>query len=1092
VLLVLPLLFTTVLIGLTPIPLAHAAATGTVCLIDPSATMCPSPPQVFTGPSAVIVGTQLRVGVFIQGSDSLNGFDITLFTNHTKLKPFDVDLTNSVMPPTPPAGTTTILLKCISGIQKGTGACNPATDTLDTIHFSESAAGSCGTATSPPCPTTGLLLTAIFNIVGDTAAPISVGFQTGCAGTSVPTGNTCVSVFSSVTGGINSETAQAATYSTTTNVPFFSLSTSPASINVVAGAPATSSVTITVQGTPNSFACGILGSCINLTPLVPNVKDLGAFVSPLPPVSETTSPISLTVSTTASTPVGNYTVFLLGSSSSQPSPGTTYLGAVVNVTVRVWSLAISASPLSLTIPQGSFGLSTITLTSLGGLAGSITFTPSSFAPTTTTNCATPGVVCPTFNFNPTPVTLTAGGTATSTLNVTTTSSTTLGAYTLTVRAITSSPLQPQLRFVKLSINVSPFKITASPVSVTANAGPVGGSSIITVTAVGGYTGSVTFSSSSSPVGLSCSYNNQTVILVGSNSTKLSCDSLTQAVFTVTATGVMTITGRGSFLNSAVTTFRFQDYTIQANPASMTLNAFTNATSTITVTSVSPFAATVTLSWSASPTFGIDCTLKPASVSLTSQVTSGTSTLSCKGGANSYIVTVTGTDSAGSQSVNVTLTVQDFTLSANPSSVNLIGGIQGNSTITARSATGKFTGPLSLTFTSTSGLTCTLSDTSILPNPAANSTLFCTASTLGSFSATVNATSILPAGSLSHTITVSFVVEKDFSIGAVPARLPLDAGAAGTSMITVTSLNGFAGALTLSESVSPSGLTCSLTKTSLTLGSSDTSTLSCNGSVGTYTVTVSVTNMIVTHSTKVTVNVVDFTIGATSPVAIVGSATSTITLIAVNGFSDAVSLSDTPLPAGLTCGGITPSSLAPPQTASLSCSSTTAGTFTVTITATIRSLSHPTIIKFTFTDFTVSVSPASLTILAGDKATATISVSGLEGFTGTILLTASSSSSALSSTLSMSSITLSGTTASSTSALTISVPSSTSVGSYTITVTSTSGSLSHPVTVSLQVNAVQHAPQIFGLAPSLFYGLAGGIVLAIVASAIILLRRKSRP
>jgi hypothetical protein len=60
------------------------------------------------------------------------------------------------------------------------------------------------------------------------------------------------------------------------------------------------------------------------------------------------------------------------------------------------------------------------------------------------------------------------------------------------------------------------------------------------------------------------------------------------------------------------------------------------------------------------------------------------------------------------------------------------------------------------------------------------------------------------------------------------------------------------------------------------------------------------------------------------------------------------------------------------------------------------------------------------------------------------------------------------------------------------VTSTSGSLSHPVTVPLQVNAVQHAPQIFGLAPSLFYGLAGGIVVAIVASAIILLRRKSRP
>jgi hypothetical protein len=74
-----------------------------------------------------------------------------------------------------------------------------------------------------------------------------------------------------------------------------------------------------------------------------------------------------------------------------------------------------------------------------------------------------------------------------------------------------------------------------------------------------------------------------------------------------------------------------------------------------------------------------------------------------------------------------------------------------------------------------------------------------------------------------------------------------------------------------------------------------------------------------------------------------------------------------------------------------------------------------------------------------------------------------------------------------------VPSSASAGSYTITVTSTSGSLSHPVSLPLQVNAPQHAaPAIFGLPPSLFYGITGGIVAAVVASAIILLRRKSRP
>src|SRR5438445_13113417 len=78
--------------------LAHAA-TGEVCLADPStatgsATPCPSPAPVFAGP----IGQQMRVGVFLQGSDALNGFDILLVADHTILARLSMDLTGKTVP----------------------------------------------------------------------------------------------------------------------------------------------------------------------------------------------------------------------------------------------------------------------------------------------------------------------------------------------------------------------------------------------------------------------------------------------------------------------------------------------------------------------------------------------------------------------------------------------------------------------------------------------------------------------------------------------------------------------------------------------------------------------------------------------------------------------------------------------------------------------------------------------------------------------------------------------------------------------------------------------------------------------------------
>src|SRR5438093_13628521 len=92
-----------------------------------------------------------------------------------------------------------------------------------------------------------------------------------------------------------------------------------------------------------------------------------------------------------------------------------------------------------------------------------------------------------------------------------------------------------------------------------------------------------------------------------------------------------------------------------------------------------------------------------------------------------------------------------------------------------------------------------------------------------------------------------------------------------------------------------------------------------------------------------------------------------------------------LPASVTFG-------TSPQTATLSCSAATAGDYTVTVTGTDGTLSHTTAtILFHVVDFTIAagaVSPAQ--IFAGASGTSTITVTALNGLTGTVNLAVSAS------------------------------------------------------------------------------------------------------
>jgi subtilase family serine protease len=183
-----------------------------------------------------------------------------------------------------------------------------------------------------------------------------------------------------------------------------------------------------------------------------------------------------------------------------------------------------------------------------------------------------------------------------------------------------------------------------------------------------------------------------------------------------------------------------------------------------------------------------------------------------------------------------------------------------------------------------------------------------------------------------------------------------------------------------------------------------------------------------------------------------SGTSTIAFTPEGGFSGTVSLSASGLPGGVTAA-FSPGSTSTTSTLTLSASSTAvAGTATITVTGISGSLTDSTTINLTVNaapDFGFSVAPSNVNLSQGSSGASTITVIPLNGFTGTVNLSASGVPSSVNAIFSPV-----GTTGMST--LILAANSTAATGGFTITVTGTSGSLTHTATVALTVTAATSA------------------------------------
>jgi hypothetical protein len=178
---------------------------------------------------------------------------------------------------------------------------------------------------------------------------------------------------------------------------------------------------------------------------------------------------------------------------------------------------------------------------------------------------------------------------------------------------------------------------------------------------------------------------------------------------------------------------------------------------------------------------------------------------------------------------------------------------------------------------------------------------------------------------------------DFGIDASPATLTVTQGTSGNVTVNIVRIKGFSAIVSLTVTTSSSAITCSITPNKLYMGGSDTAKLSCNGSPGSYTVTVKGDSGYSTHTKTVTLNIVslpDFGIDAgpatltVSPPGVSGNVT--VSIVRINGFSATVSLTVTTSSSDITCT-LTPNKLymGGSDTAKLSCHGSL-GTYTVTV------------------------------------------------------------------------------------------------------------------------------------------------------------------
>jgi phospholipase C len=329
--------------------------------------------------------------------------------------------------------------------------------------------------------------------------------------------------------------------SPTTVPPSYALTGTALTPNsVTSGNTSTSTITVTpANGYTGSvtLACSVTGAS---TPAPTCSLSPGAVT-----VNGTSGTSTLTVSTSSSTHGGTYTVSVSAHDANNlaPSNGSVVL-TLTAVAVNSASYALTGTALTPdSVMPGNTSTSTITVTPANGYTGSVTLACS------VTGAGTPA---PTCSFNPAAVPVN-GASGTSTLKVSTSSSTPVGTYTVSVSAHDANNLAPSNGSLALTLTTvaavsASYTLTAAALTPNSVTSGNTSTSTITVTPANGYTGSVTLGCNVSSAGTpapSCSLNPVAVAISGAGAVT---STLTLSTSSDTPGGTSSITVTASDAN----------------------------------------------------------------------------------------------------------------------------------------------------------------------------------------------------------------------------------------------------------------------------------------------------------------------------------------------------------------------------------------------------------------------------------------------------------------------------------------------------------------------------------------------------------------
>ena len=186
------------------------------------------------------------------------------------------------------------------------------------------------------------------------------------------------------------------------------------------------------------------------------------------------------------------------------------------------NFALSASPASLTVTQGSSATSTVSTSVSNGFNSSVALSISGL----------PSGVTASFS----PTSIAAPGSGSSTLTFTASSTATTGTFNTTVSATGGGITHTTVIPVTVNAATAPnFTLSASPTSLSVAAGS-SGSSTISTTVSGGFNSAVSLSATGLPTGVTAAFSPTSIAAPGSGSS-----TLTFTASTTAAAGTSTIT-----------------------------------------------------------------------------------------------------------------------------------------------------------------------------------------------------------------------------------------------------------------------------------------------------------------------------------------------------------------------------------------------------------------------------------------------------------------------------------------------------------------------------------------------------------------------